>query len=72
MWNDLLLAQVFNGQNPDTIVLMVRLRDMTGCSGYNWEILAAGTFVAIAVPLAVFFALQRYFVRGLVAGAING
>ena len=72
VWNDLLLAQIFNGQNPDTIVLMVRLRDMTGCNAYNWEILAASAFVAIAVPLAVFFVLQRYFVRGLVTGAVNG
>lgn len=71
-WNDIFIAEVFLGSKPDMEVLTMRLRDMTGCTGYNWEILTAGAFVSIVVPLALFFVLQRYFVRGLVAGAVNG
>jgi alpha-glucoside transport system permease protein len=71
VWNDFLVALVFLGKSPDQIVLTVRLADLLGSRGESWEILTASAFVSMAVPLAVFFALQRFFVRGLLAGAIK-
>jgi alpha-glucoside transport system permease protein len=70
VWNDMLVALVFLGQgNP---VLTVQLAALTGSRGDNWEIMTAAAFVSMAVPLLVFFSLQRYFVRGLMAGSIKG
>ena len=50
----------------------VRLQQLGGSYGSHWELLTAGAFVAIVMPLVVFFALQRYFVRGLLAGSVKG
>lgn len=72
VWNDLLIATVFLGSSDDQLVLTGRLRELLGSRGGDWEILAASAFVSIAVPLAVFFALQRYLVRGLLAGSVKG
>jgi len=52
-------------------VLTGRLRELLGSRGNNWEILTSGAFVSIIVPLIVFFSLQRYFVRGLLAGSVK-
>lgn len=71
VWNDLLVALVFLGKRDDQIVLTSKLREMLGSFGGNWEILTASAFVSIIVPLIVFFALQRYFVRGLMAGSVK-
>lgn len=71
-WNDLLVATVFLGNSEQTIVLTARLRELLGSRGGNWEILTASAFVSIIVPLIVFFALQRYLVRGLLAGSVKG
>jgi len=72
VWNDLLVALVFIGSRPEVAVLTQRLQDMTGSRGQDWHLLTAGAFVTMAVPLLVFFALQRYFVRGLLAGSVKG
>lgn len=72
VWNDLLIALVFLGRNPDQVVLTSKLRELIGSRGDNWEILTSSAFVSIIVPLVVFFALQRYFVRGLMAGSVKG
>lgn len=72
VWNDLLVAIVFLGQSQDQLVLTGQLRALLGSRGDNWEILTAGAFVSIIVPLIVFFSLQRYFVRGLLAGSVKG
>ncbi|WP_367718200.1 carbohydrate ABC transporter permease [Nitratireductor sp. GISD-1A_MAKvit] len=72
VWNDLLVATVFLGNNEDQLVLTGRLRELLGSRGGNWEILTASAFVAIVVPILVFFALQRYLVRGLLAGSVKG
>jgi len=72
VWNDLLVALVFLGTHPDNTVLTAQLSQLTGSRGDNWEIMTAAAFVSIAVPLVVFFALQRYFVRGLTAGSVKG
>ncbi|WP_127144818.1 carbohydrate ABC transporter permease [Pelagibacterium montanilacus] len=72
VWNDLLVAIVFLGQSQNELVLTGQLRALLGSRGDNWEILTAGAFVSITVPLIVFFSLQRYFVRGLLAGSVKG
>lgn len=72
VWNDLLVALVFLGKRPEQIVLTSRLRELLGSRGDSWEILTSSAFISILVPLFVFFALQRYFVRGLMAGSVKG
>jgi alpha-glucoside transport system permease protein len=72
VWNDLLVATVFLGNTESTLVLTGRLRELLGSRGDNWEILTSGAFISIIVPLIVFFSLQRYFVRGLLAGSVKG
>ncbi len=71
VWNDLLVAMVFLGAQQDRLVLTGKLVSLLGSRGNNWEILTAGAFITIVVPLIVFFALQRYFVRGLLAGSVK-
>lgn len=70
VWNDLLVATVFtSGQG---LPITKALQDLSGSYGQSWELLTAGAFISIIVPLIVFFALQRFFVRGLLAGATKG
>ena len=71
VWNDLLVALVFLGKQDNQIVLTSKLRELFGSRGVNWEILMSSAFISIVVPLLVFFALQRYFVRGLVTGSVK-
>jgi alpha-glucoside transport system permease protein len=66
VWNDYLVSLVFLGTQPDQVVLSVKLRNMLGCTGYNWEFLPAAAFVSMVVPLGVFLLLQRALARGLV------
>ncbi|POF28515.1 carbohydrate ABC transporter permease [Roseibium marinum] len=71
-WNDLLVAMVFLiDATGETTVMTKQIVELLGTRGGNWEILATAAFVSIAVPLAVFFALQRYLVRGLLAGSVK-
>ncbi|MET3613945.1 alpha-glucoside transport system permease protein [Rhizobium aquaticum] len=72
VWNDLLVAMVFLGTDKDKLVLTGALNALLGSRGGNWEILSASAFVSILVPLLVFFSLQRYLVRGLLAGSVKG
>ncbi|MDQ7028007.1 MAG: carbohydrate ABC transporter permease [Anaerolineae bacterium] len=72
VWNDLLVALVFLGKTDDQIVMTSKLRELLGSRGANWEILTSSAFISILVPLLVFFSLQRYFVRGLLAGSVKG
>lgn len=72
VWNDLLVAMVFLGTEGDQIVLTAKLNALLGSRGGDWEILTTSAFVTIIVPLIVFFSLQRYFVRGLLAGSVKG
>ncbi|MGR0278976.1 carbohydrate ABC transporter permease [Marinomonas dokdonensis] len=71
VWNDLLIAMVFLGNNAEHLVLTGQLRELLGSRGGNWEILTASAFITIIVPLCVFFSLQRYLVRGLLAGSVK-
>jgi alpha-glucoside transport system permease protein len=70
VWNDLLMALVFI-QSPEAMPLTVRLSQMLSTYGTEWHLLSAGAFVLMVVPLLVFFSLQRYFVQGLLAGAVK-
>ncbi|MCE8456288.1 carbohydrate ABC transporter permease, partial [Rhodovulum sulfidophilum] len=71
-WNDLLVAKVFLPAASDTKVMTVKIADdLLGSYGGDWGILAAAAFISMAVPLVVFFALQRYLVRGLLAGSVK-
>jgi len=72
VWNDYLVALIFLGVQPDRILLTVKIMNLFGGAAYDWEILAASAFVSFALPLAVFFSLQRYFVRGLLASSVQG
>ena len=72
-WNDLLVAKVFLiDATGSTTVMTNQIVELLGTRGGNWEILTASAFISIIVPLIVFFALQRYLVRGLLAGSVKG
>jgi alpha-glucoside transport system permease protein len=72
VWNDLLVALVFLGGTQENQVLTVALANLVGARGENWHLLTAAAFLSMSLPLVVFFGLQRYFVRGLTAGAVKG
>jgi alpha-glucoside transport system permease protein len=72
VWNDLLVALVFAGGSQDVAPLTVRVAELSGTRGQAWYLLSAGAFVSMVVPVIVFLALQRYFVRGLLAGSVKG
>ncbi|WP_433263723.1 carbohydrate ABC transporter permease [Micromonospora vinacea] len=72
VWNDLLVALIFAGGSDETAPLTVRLAEMAGTRGNEWQRLTAGAFVSIVIPLIVFLSLQRFFVRGLLAGSVKG
>jgi len=72
VWNDLLVALVFLGGKPDVMVVTQALSELKGQFGQFEHLLPAAAFISMALPVAVFFSLQRYFVRGLTAGAVKG
>lgn len=72
VWNDYLVALIFLGGNPEYEVVTQRLANIIGSRGNDWHLLTAGAFVSMLLPLIVFFSLQRYFVRGLLAGSVKG
>ena len=71
VWNDLLVALTFASGTEEVAPINVKLASLVGQWGSGWETLTAGAFVTIAVPLIVFFSLQRFFVRGLLAGSVK-
>jgi alpha-glucoside transport system permease protein len=72
VWNDYLVALIFLGGNPEFELVTQRMAAIVGSRGSEWHLLTAGAFVSMVLPLAVFFGLQRYFVRGLLAGSVKG
>ncbi len=72
VWNDLLVALVFLGTQVQNRVVTRELAEMIGSRGQDWHILTAGAFISMLVPLIIFFMLQRYFVRGMMAGSVKG
>jgi alpha-glucoside transport system permease protein len=71
-WNDLLIALVFLGAEPRVQVLTQRLLGLLGQFGQDWHLLTSGAFITMLIPLVVFFSLQRFFVRGMMAGSVKG
>jgi alpha-glucoside transport system permease protein len=72
VWNDLLVAYVFLGGTSENRVLTIALQNLVGSRGEDWHLLTSAAFITMILPLIVFFSLQRYFVRGLTAGAVKG
>lgn len=72
VWNDYLVALIFLGGNPEFELVTQRMAAIVGSRGSEWHLLTAGAFVSMVLPLIVFFSLQRYFVRGLLAGSVKG
>jgi alpha-glucoside transport system permease protein len=72
VWNDYLVALIFLGGNPEFELVTQRMAAIVGARGSEWHLLTAGAFVSMVLPLLVFFSLQRYFVRGLLAGSVKG
>ena len=72
VWNDLLVALVFLGTAVDVALVTTRLSEMVGSRGQDWYVLTSGAFLTMIMPLTVFFGLQRYFVRGMMAGSVKG
>jgi alpha-glucoside transport system permease protein len=70
VWNDLLIALVFSG--PTTAPMTVIVRTLVGAFGQGWQLMTAAAFISMALPLVIFFSLQRYFVTGLTAGSVKG
>ena len=72
VWNDLLVSLTMTGARAEVAPLTVRVAEMAGTRGGQWHILTAGAFISMVVPVLVFLFLQRYFVRGMLAGAVKG
>jgi len=72
VWNDLLVALIYLGGTLDVAPVTVRISSLVGSYGQDWELLTAAVFISIIPSLVVFFSLQRYFVRGILAGSIKG
>ncbi|BFU44434.1 carbohydrate ABC transporter permease [Krasilnikovia sp. MM14-A1004] len=72
VWNDLLVALTFAGGGTEVAPVTLALANLSGTRGTAWHLLSAGAFVSILVPVAIFLLLQRYFVRGLLAGSVKG
>ncbi len=72
VWNDLLIALIFVGGNQAVAPMTVVVANLVGSYGENWQLLTAASFLMMALPLIVFFSMQRYFVRGILAGSVKG
>ncbi len=72
VWNGILIPLVFLGDKPGLVVLPQRILQMLGTYAANWTVTTAGAFVSMALPLFIFIAFQRYFVRGMMAGSVKG
>ncbi|MBN8882344.1 carbohydrate ABC transporter membrane protein 2 (CUT1 family) [Salana multivorans] len=70
VWNDLLVGLTFT--NTESRPITVAIAELAGSRGGQWHLLTAGAFISMIVPIVVFIALQRYFVRGLLAGSVKG
>jgi len=72
VWNDLLVALTYLGGLPDQSVMTLELSRLVGGRGQQWHLLTAGAFITMLLPVVVFLLLQRYFVRGILAGSVKG
>jgi alpha-glucoside transport system permease protein len=72
VWNDLLVALIFLGGTPDVAPMTVTISHLVSSQGSGWEYLTAAAFISMLLPMVVFFSLQKYFIRGIVAGSVKG
>jgi alpha-glucoside transport system permease protein len=72
VWNDLLVALIYLGGDPTVAPLTVTVSNLVNSLAANWQLLTAAAFISMALPLVVFFTLQRYFVSGILAGSVKG
>lgn len=72
VWNDLLVALIFLGGYPSVAPLTVNISNLVSSLGAGWQLLTAAAFISMMLPLLIFIALQRYFVRGILAGSVKG
>lgn len=72
VWNDLLVALIYLGGTEQVAPLTLKLSAMVQSLGQDWHLLTAAAFVSMALPLIVFFSLQRYFVQGILTGSVKG
>ena len=72
VWNDLLVALIYLGGTEQVSPLTLKLSSLVNSLGQNWHLLTAAAFISMILPLILFFSLQRYFVRGILAGSIKG
>lgn len=72
VWNDLLVALIYVGGTPSVAPLTVAVSNLVNSLGQNWQLLTAAAFVSMIIPMTVFFTMKRYFVRGILAGAVKG
>jgi alpha-glucoside transport system permease protein len=72
VWNDLLVALIYLGGYPDVAPMTVTISNLVTSLGAGWQLLTAAAFISMALPLFIFLTLQRYFVRGILAGSVKG
>ncbi len=72
VWNDLLVALIYLGGTPRVAPMTVTISNLVNSYGGGWQYLTAAAFISMVLPLVVFFGLQRYFVRGILAGSVKG
>jgi alpha-glucoside transport system permease protein len=72
VWNDLLVALIYLGGTPQVAPMTVTVSNMVNSYGGGWEYLTAAAFISMLLPLVVFFSLQQYFVKGILAGSVKG
>jgi alpha-glucoside transport system permease protein len=72
VWDDLLVALVYLGGTPNVAPMTVAIAQLVSSLGAGWQLLTAAAFLSMILPLVIFFALQRYFVRGILAGSVKG
>ena len=72
VWTDLLVALIYLGGTPSVAPMTLTIANLTNSLGQGWQLLTAAAFISMALPLVVFFSMQRYFVRGILAGSVKG
>jgi len=72
VWNDLLVALIYLGGAPKVAPMTLTIANLTNSLGQGWQLLTAAAFISMMLPLVVFFSMQRYFVRGILAGSVKG
>ena len=72
VWNDLLVALIFLGGGPERAPMTLTVANLVNSFGTNYQVLTSAAFISMALPLVIFFSLQRYFVRGILAGSVKG